>query len=64
MTENWLTGTLSINSTKAKTECNNFLNHNHMTLHLGVIQRHAIKLINCWWFTDLVTLRNDVNYKS
>ena len=35
----------------------------HMMLHLGVIYHHAIKLINHYWYTDLVTLLNDAHYK-
>ena len=26
----------------------------HMTLHLGVKQRHALKSINHWWFSDFL----------
>ena len=34
----------------------------HMTSRLGVIKCHAIKSINKEWFTDFVTLCNDIHF--
>ena len=34
-----------------------------MTSRLGVLLHHAIKLINHWWFKDLVTLHNYNHFK-